>query len=177
MNFPHSVVGQRGERPVKFPGVPYHRARTFSEIPGVVADGDGLACTVDIAPTIAKLLDRPVPPSAVIVPEEQAAAELKAMPGLERYRSLGLQDRLRPYQKIGALFLARRCAAMQADEPRLGKCAQALAAATLIGASADVHLTGWRTFDLKRAQHSTLSVPGNEDDMMMKTAETLQAKV
>jgi SNF2 family DNA or RNA helicase len=115
---PTAALGRRGERPCFFPArLPWEVLREYVSIPGVARAPGGLRCTWDIAPTVARLLGvaPPVPPLEANV---DLAADARAMPGLSRYRALGLQDRLRPYQRYGALFLARRTWALQSDPMR-----------------------------------------------------------
>ena len=102
-------------------------------MPGVRGCSGGVRATWDVAPLIAEALGLPCPP----VPVEDnvdLATEVAALPGLARYMELGLKDRLRDYQKIGAVFLARRAYAINADPMRSGKTLQALAGSVLTGA-------------------------------------------
>lgn len=107
--------------------------RELISIPGIALAPGGLRCTWDIAEVLASKLgvSSPVPPLEKNV---DLVADVKAMPGLSEYLQLGLRDRLRPYQREGALFLARRTWAMNCDPMRSGKSVQSLAASILVGA-------------------------------------------
>lgn len=83
----------------------------------------GVYCTWDVAWAVARLLGRPEP----VVPSWEGV-----LPGLERYRALGLHERTRPYQKEDILFLARRAVAILAEPMRSGKCLMSLGADVLV---------------------------------------------
>jgi hypothetical protein len=130
-------LGARGERPAFFAvQLPWPRLRELTSIPGIARAPGGVACTWDIAPMLAEHLGLPCPPPPTEenLSDEALKAEAAALPGLERYRRLELPAKLRPYQKEGALFLARRAYAMQCDPMRSGKSAMALAASVLVDA-------------------------------------------
>lgn len=114
-------LGARGERPVFFPvSMPWDLMKELLNIPGVVVAPGGLACTWDVAPFLAARLKVPCPdpPSEQFLPNEVLEQEVREMPGLERFRALGLSNKARDYQKDGAIFLARRAYAMNADPMR-----------------------------------------------------------
>lgn len=132
-----SPFGARGERPVFFAvTLPWPRIRELTSIPGIARAPGGLACTWDIALMLAAYLGTPCPRSPLedALTDDELKAEAAALPGLERYRRLELPAKLRPYQKEGALFLARRAYAMNCDPMRAGKSAMALAASVLVDA-------------------------------------------
>jgi hypothetical protein len=114
-------LGARGEHPVFFPAqLSWERIKEITGLPGVVKVPGGLACTWDVAPLLAQQLgvDVPKPPIEEWMTDEEVQAEVMNFPGLDRYRSLGLGQRLRDYQKDGATFLARRAYAINADPMR-----------------------------------------------------------
>lgn len=127
-------LGERGELPVFVPcALDAGRWRELVSLPGVAGVAGGLRCTYDMLPHLCRMLDIPAP---TIPTDDQCDihAEALALPGLQRYRDLGLGDKLRDYQKVGAVFLARRAYAMNADPMRSGKTLQALAASVLTDA-------------------------------------------
>ncbi len=115
---PIRALGDRGQYPCFFPcRLSWDRVRELTNIPGVIRGPGGLRCTWDAAWVLGALLDQtpPVPPTEAFV---NLAEDAKRMPGLQRYLQLGLNKKLRPYQKEGALFLARRMWAMNCDPMR-----------------------------------------------------------
>ena len=118
-------MGERGQRPVFYPSdrASLERIRSILDIPGVHPVQDGLACTWDISWALARLLDQPE------VPIPTADGNL---PGLARYRALGLHERTWMSQKEDILFLARRGGAILAEPMRSGKSLMAIAAAILV---------------------------------------------
>ena len=114
-------LGARGERPVFFAvKVDKDQARALTSIPGVARAPGGFACTWDVAHILAARLGRECPRAPVEwnLSEQEICDEQHRLPGIERYRALGLGDRLRDYQKVGAFFLARRAYALQCDPMR-----------------------------------------------------------
>lgn len=111
---PEFPLGARGDRPVFFPCDDL-TASLLRQIPGVVTQRGGVACTLDAAPYVAQELGVAWEPQVEI---KDSAADLLAMPGLEEFKAKGLGTKLRSYQKTGALFLARRAYALCADPMR-----------------------------------------------------------
>jgi hypothetical protein len=66
--------------------------------------------------------------------ELSAGLELPAEPGRKIERQVSEIQGLRPYQQVGAAFLATAGSAILADEMRLGKSMQAIAALKVLGA-------------------------------------------
>jgi SNF2 family DNA or RNA helicase len=131
---PTAAFGGRGEWPVFYScRLPWNQLRELLDIPGVVRAPGGIRCTWDVAPVLGGILGHksPTPPLERNV---QLAEDARRMPGLARYVQLGLQQRLREYQRLGALFLARRSWGMNCDPMRSGKSVQSLAASVLIKA-------------------------------------------
>lgn len=132
MTFP---LGARGEYPVLFEGAfTWDQVRELTNIPGVVRASGGIRATWDAAPIVGAILQRPLPPPPIEVcmTDAELEAEVRQFPGLTRYFGLGLNLRLRDYQKDGAIFLARRAYAINADPMRSGKTAQALTASVFV---------------------------------------------
>lgn len=130
-------LGARGERPIFFPcHLTWDRMRELTSIPGIERAPGGLRCTPDMAPSLATWLGLSCPSLGLEthMTDAELEAEALALPGLARYKALGLGQLLRPYQKDGAMFLARRSYAMNCDPMRSGKSLQALAASVLIDA-------------------------------------------
>lgn len=119
-------LGERGQYPVIFPCSHNAAMRVYQCVPGVVYASNGVACTWDTAPLVAKILDVPVP--------EAPVDQVQAVPGLEEYRRLFPPDVPRQYQKEDAVFLAQRRYALLCNPMRSGKSLTALMAATLTGA-------------------------------------------
>ena len=122
---PPAPMGNRGHWPVVLPlnGLDERYLAGILEIPGVLRLADGLACTWDIAWAVARLLR---------VPEPEVPRSEGALPGLARYRWLGLHAKTRPTQKEDVLFLARRGWAVLAEPMRSGKTLMALGASVLV---------------------------------------------
>lgn len=130
-------LGARGEHPVFFPcRLPWDRLRELTSIPGIVRAPGGLRCTWDVAHSLASWLEVPPPraPLESLMTDEELTDEVLKLPGIGRYHALGLGQKLRPYQKDGAVFLARRAYAMNSDPMRSGKSVQALTASVLVDA-------------------------------------------
>lgn len=89
--------------------VPRERLLGVLSIPGVIQSNGGVRCTWDIAWAVARLLGQPEP---------QVPMFDGPLPGLARYRHLGLHTKTRPYQKEDILFLARRAWAILAEPMR-----------------------------------------------------------
>ena len=126
MKFP---LGARGEHPVYFPAqLTWEHLRELTSIPGVVKAPGGLSTTWDIAQTIADLLkvNCPRPPTEEFLTDQELVDEVTSMPGYARYRQLGLGQRLRDYQKDGAVFLARRVSLCRVWLPRYWSTRSAL---------------------------------------------------
>ncbi len=134
MSARHWPLGARGAFPVHFPTtLTQAQFQEVVSVPGVQGCAGGVRTTWDVAPVIAEALRQPCPP----VPTEDnvdLVAEVKQLPGLAQYLETGLRDVLRDYQKVGAIFLARRAYAINADPMRSGKTLQALAGSVLTGA-------------------------------------------
>ena len=125
--------GRRGERPAFIPAqVSWERQRTITNVPGVVACPGGFRCTWDVAWAVAALLDQP-PPTPPLSTDEEYNQALANLPGIDEYRQLELNKRLREYQITGAGFLALRSWAMLCDPMRAGKTLTALTASVLVG--------------------------------------------
>lgn len=126
---PEFPLGLRGQRPVWFL-LDQHRANEVrqAEIPGVIVRGAKVECAWDSAFVVSDLLGAGNIIDAAYTKRAQGDLPL---PGLARYRELGLDKVLRDYQKLGASFLARRAYAMLCDPPRAGKTLQAIAASVL----------------------------------------------
>jgi len=111
-------LGARGELPVHFPtSLSQLQYRELVSIPGVVGAPGGVRCTWDAVPIVAGMLGVPAP----IIPTDEnvdLASEIHRLPGLQRYLDLGFKEKLRPYQKEGAVGLARRAYAMNCDPMR-----------------------------------------------------------
>lgn len=123
-------LGGRGEHPVFFRTTPNDpRAYGLRQVPGIVRVPGGVATTWDAAFIAARVLGVPAPVVPIDTPLTRALC-----PGLDEYRSLGLHEKLRPYQKDDVAFLARRAFAFNCEPPRTGKTAVALAASILTGA-------------------------------------------
>lgn len=131
---PTAALGHRGVYPVFFPcRLSWDRLKEILDIPGVTRTSGGVRCTWDVATVVAAMLGVEAP-SAPIESNVDLAHDARRMPGLSRYVSLELNKKLRPYQREGALFLARRRWAMNCDPMRAGKTLQALAASILVDA-------------------------------------------
>jgi len=126
--------GRRGERPYVV-RVPAHLVGVIDQVPGVVIErgGDGEAyarCAWDVANIVAQMVgQRPLVP-----PVTDMRAAILSLPGLPRYLELGFKEKLRVYQREGAVFMALRGAALNCDPMRSGKSIQALAGSVLVGA-------------------------------------------
>jgi hypothetical protein len=124
--------GRRGNRPVFISSqVDWERQRTITDVPGVLAVPGGFRCTWDVAWAVAALLkvEAPTPPLST---EEEYNDALANLPGIDRYRELELNKRLREYQITGAGFLALRSWAMLCDPMRAGKTLTALTGSVLV---------------------------------------------
>lgn len=131
---PTAALGRRGEFPVFFPcRLEWDRLKEILDVPGVTRASGGVRCTWDVAWQIGLWLGVEAP-LAPIEANVDLAEDARSMPGLQRYLELELNKKLRPYQREGALFLARRAWAMNCDPMRSGKTLQSLAASILINA-------------------------------------------
>lgn len=118
-----SAFGARGDRPVSFVARLDRDDLFFlTSIPGVAPAPGGVCCTWDIAPVVAKALGQPCPKPPVewFMTDAEYDAEIAKLPGLGKYLSYGFSKPggLRDYQKEGAVFLARRTAALNCDPMR-----------------------------------------------------------
>lgn len=125
---PPAIFGARGQRPLFYPtNLTGSWLDGILEIPGVKhalrGNQFGLECTWDAAWSVTKLLriDEPVLPT-----------NESALPGLARYRELGLHEKTRKYQKEDLIWLTQRAWALHAGPMRSGKTLTALAADVLI---------------------------------------------
>ncbi|APU88855.1 radical SAM protein-like protein [Virus Rctr197k] len=118
-------MGERGQRPVFFPtdGVGPSWLNGILEIPGVMQVPGGVTCTWDVAWVVARLLRL----SELPLPTTDGH-----LPGIPRYRELGLHERTWTSQKEDILFLARRAWAVLAEPMRSGKCLMSIGAAIAV---------------------------------------------
>ena len=130
---PHFPLGGRGDRPLFFPCSGLD-VKVLTGIPGVARQRGGVCCSWDAAPLVADHLGFDCPPAPTEA-NVDLKTELMAMPGRAWWRDLDFGVNLRSYQKIGALFLARRSYGLCCDPMRAGKTRTALAAAVLRGTS------------------------------------------
>jgi hypothetical protein len=142
---------------VFFPGVTAQQIEAATQIPGVRLVPGGLTCSWDAAVAVAATVNRAVPPA----PSFQVG-----MPGLARYRERKLHELARPYQKVGAAFVAMRAESMLCHTMRAGKCLMFTAASILVDAQrvlvitpALVRLT-WQSEILKWAGQPVVILEG-----------------
>lgn len=128
-------LGKRGERPVVFrASLNELQRKKIWNMPGVVQKGDLIYSTWDAAPFVASLIEVDTP---LTIPDESNVdmnTFVDSLPGLARYRELGLSDVLYPTQKEDALFAAYRAYSMLVLPPRTGKTLTSLATSLLIDA-------------------------------------------
>ena len=119
-------LGCRGERPVVFTTESEAVASKIADyIVGATAQGTNVYCTWDSAWIAARLLDLPEPELPVATPV--------AVPGIDEYRALGLDHKLRDYQKAAVRWCLRRTYGIVADPMRSGKTLTLIAAAIAAG--------------------------------------------
>ena len=122
---PPAAFGQRGELPVYLPtGTAGARwVAEIEQIPGVERAPGGLVCAWDIAWAVSKLL------TGVEMPLPNWESRL---PGMARYRALGLHTKTWPYQKEDIYFLTQRAWAVLGEPVRSGKSLIALGADVMV---------------------------------------------
>jgi hypothetical protein len=132
MALPLYALGARGTKPVFFPGLTAAQIEAATQIPGAWLVPGGLSCSWDAAAAVAAAVNRAVPPA----PSFQIG-----MPGLARYRERKLHELARPYQKVGAAFVAMRAESMLCHTMRAGKCLMFTAASILVDAKRTLVIT------------------------------------
>jgi hypothetical protein len=130
---PRFPLGRRGERPIFIPCTGVSR-RLALRVPGVIATRGGVRCTWDAAPFVSHAIGRSWNQTPPTFNNVDLHAELLRMPGLRRWKALGLTNKMRKGQKMGALFLARLAWGLCCDPMRTGKTRTFLGAAILIDA-------------------------------------------
>lgn len=127
-------MGARGERPAFIQAeVSWDRGGQILAIPGVERAPGGFRCTWDAAWAVAALcgVEPPIPP---LLDSAAQAAAIHQMPGLPRYHELGLNKKLRGYQKQDVAQLALWEWGILGNPMRSGKTPTSLAASVLVGA-------------------------------------------
>lgn len=128
-------LGARGARPVKF--LVYedevleelHRL----QIPGVLIRGRQAICAWDAAPEVAIVIGADA--QQVIDDEIEYRSKVDVpLPGLARYRELGLHEVRRDYQAEDIRFLVRLAYGILGEPPRAGKCLVILSLVVLVDA-------------------------------------------
>lgn len=125
-----SVYGKRGERPYIVYTTPEEAQFLSSKYPGVQRVKGGVACAWDVVNIVRAAVEQPPLPD----PLRDKNAAVAALPGLARYKELGLGGKLRKYQKEDAVYMALRDYCINGSQMRLGKTREALAAAVLVNA-------------------------------------------
>jgi hypothetical protein len=97
--------------------VDWERAKEITSIPGVSWSAGVFYCTHDAAWAVRALLGMPEAP-VPLTNDADIYNRVAAMPGLARYKELGLQDILRNYQKEDAVFMALRKYALNCNPMR-----------------------------------------------------------
>lgn len=114
-------LGARGQRPFRFTLEDDDDIAKLKEldIPGVLVRGRRVDCAYDVAPEICNYIGCPGALNAPIQLRENCPIP---MPGLPKYKALGLDKKRRDYQGHSTRFLFRRAYGYLTEEPRMGKC-------------------------------------------------------
>jgi hypothetical protein len=102
-------------------------------IRGTPSSGGNIQCAWDVAYSLAKSYLGEIGQPILDTYHRLAKASVPT-PGLARYQELGLKQKRRDYQQVGALFLLRRAYAILGDAPRAGKCFMVYIVAALLAA-------------------------------------------
>ena len=103
-------------------GLISHRPRIpGAHISGSRNSGGTIQCGWDVAYSVAKCYLGSIGKPILDAYARLAGAQVP-LSGLQRYTELGVKEKRRDYQQVGALFLIRRSYAILGDAPRAGKC-------------------------------------------------------
>jgi hypothetical protein len=103
-------------------GLISHRPKVpGAHVSGSRSSGGNIQCAWDVAYSVAKCYLGSIGKPILDAYAKLAGAQVP-LRGLQRYQELGVKEKRRDYQQVGALFLLRRSYAILGDAPRAGKC-------------------------------------------------------